>query len=113
MKSLSCVQLFATPRTVAYQAPPSMGFSRQEYWSGLPFPSPGDLPDPGIEPGSQNVTKLSRKKKVKRSLERDSPGVSLPKATGQKGAYSLPPSLSPRGFGGVWRVDYRLLFVVV
>ena len=39
------------PWTVAYQAPPSMGFSRQEYWSGLPFPSPGDLPDPGIEPG--------------------------------------------------------------
>ena len=38
--------------TVAYQAPPSMGFSRQEYWSGLPFPSPGDLPDPGIEPRS-------------------------------------------------------------
>ena len=43
---------FATPWTVAYQAPPSMGFSRQEYWSGLPFPSPGDLPDPGIEPRS-------------------------------------------------------------
>ena len=41
----------ATPWTVAYQAPPSMGFSRQEYWSGLPFPSPGDLPDPGIERG--------------------------------------------------------------
>ena len=50
VKSLSCVQLFATSRTVAYQAPPSMGFSKQEYWSGLPFPSPGDLPDPGIEP---------------------------------------------------------------
>ena len=49
MKSLSFVQLFETPRTVAYQAPPSMGFSRQEYWSGLPFPSPGDLPDPGME----------------------------------------------------------------
>ena len=52
---LSCfsrVQLFATPWTVAYQASPSMGFSRQECWSGLPFPSPGDLPDPGIEPGS-------------------------------------------------------------
>ena len=49
MKSLSRVRLFATPWTVAYQAPPSMGFSRQEYWSGLPFPSPGDLPDPGIE----------------------------------------------------------------
>ena len=42
----------AAPWTVAYQAPPSMGFSRQEYWSGLPFPSPGDLPDPGIEPRS-------------------------------------------------------------
>ena len=52
MKSLSCVRLFATPWTVAYQAPPSMGFSRQECWSGLPFPSPGDLPNPGIEPRS-------------------------------------------------------------
>ena len=50
--SLSRVRLFATPWTVAYQAPPFMGFSRQEYWSGLSFPSPGDLPDPGIEPGS-------------------------------------------------------------
>ena len=50
MKSLSRVRLFATPWTVAYQAPPSMGFSRQQYWSGLPFPAPGDLPDPGIEP---------------------------------------------------------------
>ena len=44
--------LTATPWTVAHQAPPSMGFSRQEYWCGLPFPSPGDLPDPGIEPRS-------------------------------------------------------------
>ena len=51
-KSLSCVRLFATPWTVAYQASPSMGFSRQEYWSGLPFPSPGDHPNPGIEPRS-------------------------------------------------------------
>ena len=55
MKSLSRVQLFAAPWTVAYQAPPSMGFSRQECWSGLPFPSPGDLPDPGIEPGSPTL----------------------------------------------------------
>ena len=52
MKLLSCVRLFATPWTVAYQAPPSMRVSRQEYWSGLPFPSPGDLPNSGIEPGS-------------------------------------------------------------
>ena len=52
VKSLSRVQLFATPWTVVYQASLSMGFSRQEYWSGLPFPSPGDLPDPGIKLGS-------------------------------------------------------------
>ena len=52
VKSFSRVQLFATPWTVAYQAPLSMGFSRQEYWSRLPFPSSEDLPDPGIEPGS-------------------------------------------------------------
>ena len=45
----------ATPCTVARQAPPSMGFSRQEYWSGVPFPSPGDLPDPGIEPRSPTL----------------------------------------------------------
>ena len=52
MKSLSRVRLFVTPWTVAPQAPPSVGFSRQEYWSGLPFSSPGDLSDPGIEPRS-------------------------------------------------------------
>ena len=52
---LSHVQLFATPQTVACQAPLSMGFSRQEYWSGLPFPTPKDLPEPGIE----NVTFVS------------------------------------------------------
>ena len=52
MKSFSCVRLFATPWTVAYQASPSVGFSRQDYWSGLPFPSLGDLPNPGIEPRS-------------------------------------------------------------
>ena len=44
-----------TPLTVAHQAPLSMVFSRQEYWSGLPFPSPGDIPDPGIEPGSPEL----------------------------------------------------------
>ena len=52
MKSFSRVRLFVTPGTIAYQTPLSMGFSRQEYWSGLPCPSPGDLPDPGIEPRS-------------------------------------------------------------
>ena len=52
LSPFSHVQLFATLWTVAHQAPLSTGFSRQEYWSGLPFPSPGDLPDPGIEPTS-------------------------------------------------------------
>ena len=52
VKSLSCARFFTTPWTVAYQAPQSMNFSRREYWSGLPFPSPGDLPDPGNEPRS-------------------------------------------------------------
>ena len=55
VKSLSHVRLFATPWTVAYQAPQSMRFSRQEYWSGLPFPSPGDLPNPGIKPVSPTL----------------------------------------------------------
>ena len=60
---LSCfsrVQLFATPWTVAHQAPLPMGFSRQEHWSGLPFPSPGDLPDPGIEHASLSLAVASR-----------------------------------------------------
>ena len=52
VKALSCVRFFVTLWTVAHQAPLSMEFSRQEYWSGLPFPSPGDLPDSGIEPRS-------------------------------------------------------------
>ena len=52
VQSLSYVRVFVTPWTVVRQTPLSMGFSRQEYWSELPFPSPGDLPDPGFEPGS-------------------------------------------------------------
>ena len=52
MKLLSGVRLFVTPWNVAYYPPPSMGFSRQEYWSGVPLPSAEDLPDPGIEPRS-------------------------------------------------------------
>ena len=55
VKSLSRVRLFAIPWTVAYKAPLPMEFSRQEYWSGLPLPSPGDLPEPGIEPGSPSL----------------------------------------------------------
>ena len=52
VKALSCVRLFAIPWTVAYHDPQSMEFPRQGYWSRLPFPSPGDLPNPGIKPGS-------------------------------------------------------------
>ena len=59
VKSLSCVWLFATPWIVAYHAPPSMEFSRQEYWSWLPFPSPGDLPNPDIEPESPESPALA------------------------------------------------------
>ena len=55
VKLLSRVQLFATPWTVAHQAPLFMGFSRHEYWSGLPFPSPGDLADPGFGAGSPTL----------------------------------------------------------
>ena len=69
VKSLSHVRLFATPWGVAYQASPSMGFSRQEYWRGLPFPSPGDLPDPGIEPVSPALEADA--------LTSESPGKSL------------------------------------
>ena len=74
MKSLSRVRLFATPWTVAYEALPSMGFSRQDYWSGLPCPPPGDLPDPGIESRSTALqadslpTELQRKPMGKGAL---------------------------------------------
>ena len=59
-KSLSRVRLFATPRTVVHQAPLSMGFSRQEYWRGLPFPTPEELPDPGIKAASLEPSALVR-----------------------------------------------------
>ena len=61
LSHFSRVWLFVAPWAVTHQAPLSMGFSRQEYWSGLPFPSPGDLPDPGIEPGSLTFPALAGK----------------------------------------------------
>ena len=60
MCSLSCVQLFAASQTVIRQAPLSMEFSQPEYWSGLPFSTPEDLPDPGIKPACLNVSCISR-----------------------------------------------------
>ena len=59
LNHFSCVQLFVTLWTVARQAPLSMGFPRQEYWSGLPFPPPGDLPNPGIESASPTSPELA------------------------------------------------------
>ena len=56
VRSLSHVQLFVTPWTVAYEAPLSVEFSRQEYWTGLPFSSPGDFPDPGVKSASSALT---------------------------------------------------------
>ena len=73
VKSLSRVWLFATTWTVAYRAPPSMGFSRQESWSGLPLPSPGDLPSSGIKPGSTTLQADT--------LPSEPPSLSLLKAT--------------------------------
>ena len=60
LSRFSHVQLFATLWTVAHQAPLSMGFSRQEYWDGLPCPPPGDLPDPGVETASVNFSCIGR-----------------------------------------------------
>ena len=78
MKSLSHVRLFSTPWTVAYHTPLSMGFSRQEYWSGLPFPSPEDLPDPGIEPRSPALYADALKARVNFLKRRDlNSGASL------------------------------------
>ena len=72
MKLLNRVQLFETSWTVTYQAPLSMGFSRRKYWSRLPFPSPGDLPDPGGEPGSPALQAglyyLSQRSTLKRGV---------------------------------------------
>ena len=58
-QSLTCVQLFETPWTIAHQPPLSMGSSQQEFWSGLPLPSPKDLPHPGIEPTSPEAPALA------------------------------------------------------
>ena len=78
VKSISHVQLFLTPWTVAYHTPLSMGFSRQVYWSALPFPSPEDLPDPGIEPRSPALYADALKARVNFLKRRDlNSGASL------------------------------------
>ena len=77
-KSFSCVRLFATLWTIAHKAPPSMGFSRQEHWSGLPFPSPGNLSNPGMKPGSPalQVGSLPSEPPIK-TLTAESKGIDM------------------------------------
>ena len=91
----SCLTL-RDPWTVARQAPPSMRFSRQEYWSGLPFPSPGDHPDPGIEPRSpiagRRLTSAPPGKPKGRSLSRDK-GINA-KGTGGSNSLTHHPQFS-------------------
>ena len=82
MKSLSCVRLCVTLWIVAYQASPSMGFSRQEYWSGLPFPSSGDLPNHGNEPGSPALETYA--------LTSEPPGKPLAKGEGNSSQLQYP-----------------------
>ena len=103
VKSLSCVRLLATPWTVAYQAPLSMGFSRQEYWSGLPFPSPGDLPDPGIEPrfpalqGDSLLSEPPAAKAVREAgTQQKARLISLSDNVGKKRTVSISPTSSSR-----------------
>ena len=103
VKSLSRVRLFETPWTVTRQAPPSMGFSRQEYRSVLPFPSPGDLPHPGIELGSPTLQADS--------LPTEPPGKPtypglLPKL--EKCYPWLYPWGTYRSSGGAWKSDQQL-----
>ena len=98
----SCVRLFATPWTVAHQAPPSMGFSRQEYWRGLPLPSPGDLPDPGIEPRSPalEADALTTEPPGDKSLTRPQPHQ--PAGPGRqelRGAHASNPQVAPSRLG--------------
>ena len=98
MKSLSHVWLFAAPWTVAYQAPPSVEFSRQEYWSGLPFLSPRDLPNPGIEPRSVELQADA--------LPSESPGKPLKLILVPKWSEShsvMSDSLWPHGLYSSWK----------
>ena len=91
---LSCFRLFTTPWTVAHQAPLSMGFPRQDYWSGLPFPLPGDLPKPGIKPSllclphCRQIVFLSHQRSLISLLSHQRSLIYL------LIYYSLPPSLS-------------------
>ena len=95
---LSHIRLFATPWTAARQAPLSTGFSRQEYWSGQPLPSPGDLPDPGIKPGSPELQADSLLSEPPGKPEGHYP--EWEKVNLRKGTYSMIPCIWHLGWGG-------------
>ena len=102
VKSLNRVRLFATPCTVAHQASLSMGFSRQEYWSGLPFPSLGDLPNPRIEPGSPALQADA--------LSSEPPGK--PYNLSEKAVFNLPSFAHSMFFGGwIGKTEFAFHFV--
>ena len=109
VKSLSRVSLFVTPWTVAYQVPPSMGFPRQEYWSGLPFPSPGDLPDPGIEPRSPALEADALTSEPPGKPEAAAKGKCLWPHILLKGFPVCPPDFT--GPSSLWGLHFRCLFV--
>ena len=97
VKSLSRVRLFATPWTVVPQAPPFMEFSRQGYWSGVPFPSPGDVPDPGIEPASRcRGAQLAMIRQMSGQVSR-----------GSAGEYKADEQELSRGSAGEYQADER------
>ena len=101
MKCLSRVRLFATSWTVAHQAPPSIEFSRQEYWIGLPFPSPGDLLDPGIEPRSPSsqTDALPSETQTKMSIQRKT-------TKAKRVLYKAIEERFPKSFPFLWPIFY-------
>ena len=99
MKSLSHVRLFATPWTVVCQTPPSMGFSRQEYYSGLPFPSPGDLPNPGIEPRSPALWADAFTLWAIREVQKNTPNVRI-----NAGWHSVSMTSHNREWWALWKI---------
>ena len=104
MKSLSHVQLFVTPWTVAHQAPPPMGFSRQEYWSGLPFPSSGDFPDPGIKPRSPALQADALTSEPPGKPNQDQPRQHIKK----QGHYFADKGLSSQSYGSSRSIGMRV-----
>ena len=104
-KLVSRVRLVATPWAAAYQDPLSMGFSRQEYWSGLPFPSPGDLPNPGMEPGLPHCRQTFYCLSHRRSLKLLACASKSKSSLGKAMEKSQLPQLSPHAEAYLWNLS--------